>query len=52
MVIFVLKLCKNCALNRLTTTKALLQPIVSGRAWERIQVDLINIKYKPSGQYK
>jgi hypothetical protein len=51
-VIFILKLCKNCALNRPITTKAPLQPIVSERAWERVQVDLIDIRYEPLGQYK
>lgn len=47
-----LKLCKNCALNRPAATKAPLQPIVSGRAWERVQVDLIDMRHEPSGQYK
>jgi transposase InsO family protein len=51
-VTFVLKLCKNCALNRPAATKAPLQPIVSGRAWERVQVDLIDMRHEPSGQYK
>ena len=47
-----LKLCKNCALNRPAATKAPLKPIISGRAWERVQVDLIDMRHKPSGQYK
>ncbi|KIN03298.1 hypothetical protein OIDMADRAFT_53095 [Oidiodendron maius Zn] len=51
-VTIVLKLCKNCALNRPAATKAPLQPIVSGRAWERVQVDLIDMRHEPSGQYK
>jgi transposase InsO family protein len=39
-------------LNRPAATKAPLQPIVSGRAWERVQVDLIDMRHEPSGQYK
>lgn len=49
---FILKLCKNCALNRPAATKAPLQPIVTERAWERVQVDLIDMRHEPSGQYK
>jgi hypothetical protein len=48
-VTFVLKLCKNYALNRPATTKAPLVPIISSRAWERVQIDLIDIRHEPSG---
>jgi hypothetical protein len=48
-VAFVIKLCKNCTLNRPAATKALLVPIISGRTWERVQIDLIDMRYKPSG---
>lgn len=51
-VAFVLKPCKNCALNRPVATKAPLQPIITGRAWERVQVDLIDMRHEPSGQFK
>lgn len=51
-VAFILKLCKNCALNRPAATKAPLVPIVSGRAWERVQIDLIDMRHEPSGQFK
>jgi len=51
-VAFVLKLCKNCALNRPAATKAPLQPIITGRAWERVQIDLIDMRHEPSGQFK
>jgi hypothetical protein len=51
-VTFVLKLCKNCALNRPATTKAPLVPIITGRAWERVQIDLIDMRHEPSGQFK
>ncbi|KFY75310.1 hypothetical protein V499_04706 [Pseudogymnoascus sp. VKM F-103] len=27
-------------------------PIISGRAWERVQIDLIDMRHEPSGQYK
>ncbi|KFY25048.1 hypothetical protein V491_01918, partial [Pseudogymnoascus sp. VKM F-3775] len=39
-------------LNRPNTTKAPLVPIISGRAWERVQIDLIDMRHEPSGQYK
>jgi transposase InsO family protein len=51
-VAFVIKLCKNCALNRPATTKAPLVPIITGRAWERVQIDLIDMRHEPSGQFK
>jgi hypothetical protein len=51
-VAFVIKLCKNCALNRPAATKAPLVPIISGRAWERVQIDLIDMRHEPSGQFK
>ena len=49
---FILKRCKNCMLNRPNTTKAPLVPIISGQAWERVQIDLIDMRHEPSGQYK
>jgi hypothetical protein len=49
---FILKRCKNCTLNRPNATKAPLVPIISGRAWERVQIDLIDMRHEPSGQYK
>lgn len=49
---FILKRCKNCALNRPAATKAPSVPIISGRAWERVQVDLIDMRHEPSGQFK
>ena len=49
---FILKRCKNCTLNRPATTKAPLVPIISGRAWERVQIDLIDMRHEVSGHYK
>ena len=49
---FVIQRCKNCALNRPAATKAPLVPIVTNRAWERVQADLIDMRHEPSGQYK
>jgi hypothetical protein len=49
---FIIKRCKNCALNRPAATKAPLQPIVTERAWERVQCDLIDMRHEPSGQFK
>ncbi|KIN08866.1 hypothetical protein OIDMADRAFT_48707 [Oidiodendron maius Zn] len=51
-VTFVLKLCKNCALDRPAATKAPLVLIISRRAWERVQIDLIDMRHEPSGQFK
>jgi Integrase zinc binding domain len=49
---FILKRCKNCALNRPAATKAPLVAIITGRAWERVQIDLIDMRHEPSGQFK
>ncbi|KFY30928.1 hypothetical protein V494_08032 [Pseudogymnoascus sp. VKM F-4513 (FW-928)] len=49
---FILKRCKNCSLNRPNTTKAPLVPIISGRAWDRVQIDLIDMRHDPSGENK
>jgi hypothetical protein len=49
---FILKRCKNCALNRPAATKAPLVPIITERAWERVQIDLIDMRHEPSGQFK
>jgi hypothetical protein len=46
---FILKRCKNCTLNRPNTTKAPLVPIISGRAWERVQIDLIDMRQNRQG---
>ena len=45
---FILKRYKNCALNRPTITKAPLVLIISRRAWERVQINLINMRHEPS----
>ena len=49
---FIVKRCKNCTFNRPSVTKAPLVPIIINRAWERVQVDLIDIRYELSTQYK
>ncbi|RFU36327.1 hypothetical protein B7463_g118, partial [Scytalidium lignicola] len=49
---FIIRRCKNCGLNRLASTKAPLEPIVTERAWEHVQVDLIDMRHEPSGKYK
>lgn len=51
-VAFVLKLCKNCALNKPAATKAPLVLIITRRAWERVKIDLIDTRHEPSGQFK
>jgi hypothetical protein len=39
-------------LNRPAATKAPLAPIISSKAWERIQIDLIDMRHESSGQFK
>jgi hypothetical protein len=39
-------------LNRPAATKALFVPIITGRAWEHLQIDLIDMRHEPSGQFK
>jgi hypothetical protein len=46
---FILKWCKNYTLNQLNTTKAPLVPIISGQAWERVQINLINMCHELLG---
>jgi hypothetical protein len=49
---FVVKRCKNCTFNRPAITKVFLILIVINRVWERVQVDLIDMRYESSDQYK
>ena len=44
--------CQICFLNRPTNTKASIQPIIAERVLERIQIDLIDFRHTPDGQYK
>ncbi len=44
--------CQNCIINRPSTTRAPLQPIEVTRTFEQVQIDLIDMKHKPSDQYK
>jgi hypothetical protein len=47
-----LKALQELCLNRPNITKAPLVLIITGRAWERVQIDLIDMRHEPSGQYK
>lgn len=46
------KRCLICNLNQPNNTRAPLEPIVTTRILERIQVDLIDMRHEPSGTYK
>ena len=43
--------CKFCTLNRGREGKRPLEPIEVSRVWERIQIDLIDMKHTPDGKY-
>jgi hypothetical protein len=43
--------CRHCTLNRVNKGKCPLQPIEVSEVWERIQVDLIDMRYTPDGRY-
>jgi hypothetical protein len=44
-------MCKNCALNRPDTAKARIEPIIVNETFERVQIDLIDMRHSPSGRY-
>ena len=43
--------CRNCALNRPSSTRAPLQPIEVEETFERVQIDVINMRHEPDRQY-
>lgn len=43
--------CWYCKLNRRSAVKAPLEPIIVNRMFERLQIDLIDMRYEPSGTY-
>lgn len=49
---WVIARCQNCLLNRPSTTRAPLQPIAVEETFERVQVDLIDMRHEPDGQFK
>jgi hypothetical protein len=44
--------CRNCILNRPSASKAPLQPITSNNVFERVQIDLIDMRHEPSERYQ
>ena len=44
--------CKNYTLNRPLSTRAPLEPIIVNHTFERLQIDLIDMRHKPSRRYK
>jgi len=49
---WLLKRCRTCFLERQTRSCAPLQPIIFNRTLERVQIDLVDFRYEPHGQYK
>jgi hypothetical protein len=43
--------CRHCTLNRVNRGKRPLQPIEVSEVWERVQVDLIDMRHTPDGRY-
>ena len=50
-VSWVTKHCRNCLLNRASATVAPLEPIRTDNPFERIQIDLIDMRHEPSDRY-
>jgi len=44
--------CQTCLLNRGNKSKGPLKPIISNAILEWVQIDLINMRHEPDGQYK
>jgi hypothetical protein len=53
---WVLKHCQTCLLERQnrsqTPARASREPVVSGRTLERVEIDLIDFRHEPDGEYK
>ena len=49
---WLLKHCKVCGLNRPNRTRPPLEPIVVSRLFERVQIDLIDMRHEPDDQFK
>lgn len=51
-IIWMLARCTVCLHDRPNKTRAPLEPIVVNKRLERVQVDLIDMRHQPDGQYK
>jgi len=49
---WLLKHCQTYIQNQQNRSRALLEPIISNHAVQRIQIDLVDMGYEPDGQYK
>lgn len=49
---WLLKHCKVCGLNRPNRTRPPLEPIVVSHLFERVQIDLIDMRHEPDDQFK
>jgi hypothetical protein len=44
-------MCKNYTLNRPNTAKAYIEPIIVNETFERVQIDLIDMRHSSSSLY-
>lgn len=49
---WLLKRCQTCLLERQNRSRAPLQSIIFNRTLERVQIDLVDFRHEPDGQYK
>ena len=49
---WLLKRCQSCLLERQNRSRAPLEPIIVDRILERVQIDLVDFRHEPNGQYK
>lgn len=50
-MVYLLQHCQICARNKPSQTRGPLQPIVVNNLWERIQIDLIDMRADPDKEY-
>lgn len=51
-VSWLLMRCRTCMVNRVNRSRGVLEPIVSNFTLERVQIDLVDMRHEPDGQYK
>lgn len=51
-VLWLLARCRTCLVNRPNKSRGVLEPIVSNFTLERVQIDLVDFRHEPDGQFK
>lgn len=51
-VLWLLTRCRICLVNRPNRSRGVLEPIVSNDTLEQVQIDLVDLRHEPDGQYK